>query len=313
MMTSRVTCPKCELEQEKKEECINCGIVFKKFSQKKEKHTDRFKHPVSVKQKSSNLFHFTRILILLVILFFVSLSTWTTMLRTTSWEKPLRVVVYPVNADNSSASAEYISSLEEETFDLVEDFMRDEAERYGLALKDPVFLILAPEVDQLPPEPPHGSSIFNVMFWSLRLRWWVYKIDTYDGPAAQVKIFVLYHDPKAFEYLEHSVGIKKGLICIVNAYASWKMFDRDNVIIAHELLHTVGATDKYNLSTGFPIFPEGYAEPDKEPLLPQEFAEIMGGRILLSDNSSAMPESLYQTLIGPVTAQEIKWIEKDGN
>ena len=162
-------------------------------------------------------------------------------------EKPLRVVVYPVNADNSSASAEYISSLEEETFDPVEDFMRDEAERYGLELEDPVIFIQAPEVEQLPPEPPQGGSIFNVMLWSLRLRWWVYKVDTYDGPAAQVKIFVLYHDPKAFEFLEHSVGIKKGLICIVNAYASWKMRDKDNVIIAHELLHTVGATDKYDL------------------------------------------------------------------
>ena len=107
------------------------------------------------------------------------------------------------------------------------------------------------------------------------------------------------------------MGIKKGLICIVNAYASWKMREMDNVIIAHELLHTVGATDKYDPSTKLPVFPEGYAEPDKEPLLPQEFAEIMGGKIVLSDNSSAMPESLDQTLIGPVTAHEIKWIEED--
>ena len=310
-MTTREICPKCGFEQERKEECGNCGIVFKKFSRKKEIYTDSFKHPVSAKENPSTLFRFTRILILLIILFFVGLSTWTTMLRTTSWKKSLRIVVYPVNADNSSASTEYISSLEEETFDPVEDFMREEAERYGLEIEDPVVFILAPEVEKLPPEPPHNGSIFKVMFWSLQLRWWAYKVDTYDGPAAQVKIFVLYHDPKAFEFLEHSVGIKKGLICIVNAYASWKMRDRDNVIIAHELLHTVGATDKYNLSTGSPVFPEGYAEPDKEPLLPQEFAEIMGGRILLSDNSSEMPESLYQTLVGPVTAYEINWIGED--
>jgi hypothetical protein len=311
MMTTIITCPKCGVEQEKKEECCNCGIVFKKFYQKNKISTDGLNKSVAVKKNASNLFRFTRILILLIILFFVSLSTWTTVLRTTSWGKSLRVVVYPVNADNSSASTEYISSLEKETFDPVEDFMRDEAERYGLELEDPVVLIQAPEVDQLPPEPPQGNSIFNVMLWSLRLRWWAYKVDTYKGPAAQVKIFVLYHDPKGFEFLEHSVGIKKGLICIVNAYASWKMQDKDNVIIAHELLHTVGATDKYDPSTGFPVFPEGYAEPDKEPLLPQEFSEIMGGRIQIFDNSSAMPESLYQTLIGPVTAREIKWIEED--
>ena len=306
-----ITCPKCGFEHESREECSNCGIVFKKFHRKNKTSTDDSNVAVSVKQKSSTLFRFTRILILLIILFFVSLSTWTTMLRTTSWEKSLRVVVYPVNADNSSASAEYISSLEEETFDPVEDFMRDEAERYGLELEDPVIFIKAPEVEQLPPEPPQGGSIFKVMLWSLRLRWWVYKVDTYDGPPAQVKIFVLYHDPKAFEFLEHSVGIKKGLICIVNAYASWKMREMDNVIIAHELLHTVGATDKYDSSTKLPVFPEGYAEPDKEPLLPQEFAEIMGGRIQISDNSSEMPGSLYLTLVGPITAQEINWIGED--
>ena len=312
-MTTIITCPKCEFQQEKKEECRNCGIIFKKFYQKKKISTDSFNNPNSVKQKPSTLFRFTRILILLIILFFVSVSTWTTMLRTTSWEKPLRAVVYPVNADNSSASAEYISSLEDETFDPVEDFMREEAERYGLELEDPVTFIQAPEVEQLPPEPPHNGSIFNVMLWSLRLRWWSYTVDTYDGPAAQIKIFVLYHDPKAFDFLDHSVGIKKGLICIVNAYASWKMREMDNVIIAHELLHTVGATDKYDPSTKLPVFPEGYAEPDKEPLLPQEFAEIMGGRIQISDNSSEMPGSLYLTLVGPVTAQEINWIGEDGS
>ena len=306
-----ITCPKCGFEQEKREECSNCGIIFEKFYQKKNISTDSFNNPNSVKKKPSSLFRFTRILILLIILFFVSLSTWTTMLRTTSWKKPLRAVVYPVNADNSSASAEYIRSLEDDTFNPVEDFMRDEAERYSLELEDPVTFIQAPEVEQLPPEPPHGGSIFKVMLWSLRLRWWRYAVDTYDGPAAQIKIFVLYHDPKAFDFLDHSVGIKKGLICIVNAYASWKMREMDNVIIAHELLHTVGATDKYDRLTKLPVFPEGYAEPDKEPLIPQEFAEIMGGRMQISDNSSEMPESLYQTLIGPVTAQEIKWIEED--
>jgi hypothetical protein len=313
MMTTIITCPKCGFEQGEKEECSNCGIIFKKVYQKKKISTDGFNEPVGVKQKPSNLFRFTRILLLLLVLFFVCLSTWTTMLRTTSWEKPLRVVIYPVNADNSSASDEYIRSLEEETFDPVEDFMREEAERYGIELEDPVVFIRGPEVDQLPPEPPHGGSIFNVMLWSLRLRWWVYKIDTYDGPAAQVKIFVLYHDPKAFEFLEHSVGIKKGLICVVNAYASWKMREKDNVIIAHELLHTVGATDKYDPSTGFPIFPDGFSEPDKDPLFPQEFAEIMGSRIQISDDSLEMPGSLHQTLVGPVTAQEIKWIEEDGS
>jgi len=34
-------------------------------------------------------------------------------------------------------------------------------------------------------------------------------------------------------------------------------------VIAHELLYTLNATDKYDLNTGLPIFPNGYAEPER--------------------------------------------------
>ncbi len=68
------------------------------------------------------------------------------------------------------------------------------------------------------------------------------------------------------------------------------------------------ATDKYDLSTGLPSFPDGYAEPDKQPLLPQQFAELMGGRIPLTEGAAEIPKSLRLTLIGQKTAQEIGWI-----
>ena len=81
------------------------------------------------------------------------------------------------------------------------------------------------------------------------------------------------------------------------------------MVITHELLHTLGATDKYDLATNQPLYPEGYAEPDQQPLFPQEKAEIMAGRIPLSETKAAMPEGLTHTLIGEKTAREIKWIE----
>ena len=57
----------------------------------------------------------------------------------------------------------------------------------------------------------------------------------------------------------------------------------DDMVIAHELLHTLGATDKYDLRTNQPAHPDGFAEPDREPLYPQSFAELMGGRIPVSN------------------------------
>jgi hypothetical protein len=70
---------------------------------------------------------------------------------------------------------------------------------------------------------------------------------------------------------------------VVHAFASEKMAARNNVVIAHEMLHTLGASDKYDLSNGQPIFPDGYGDAQQQPLLPQQLAEIMGGRIAISE------------------------------
>jgi hypothetical protein len=94
---------------------------------------------------------------------------------------------------------------------------------------------------------------------------------------------------------------------VVNAFADREQAGSNKVIIAHELLHTLGASDKYDPSTGQPIFPSGYAEPDAEPALPQKLAELMAGRIPVSIAVSQIPDSLDEVVIGTKTAQEIRW------
>ena len=56
-----------------------------------------------------------------------------------------------------------------------------------------------------------------------------------------------------------------------------------------------------------PLYPAGYAEPQRQPPLPQRRAEIMGGRIPLSQTEAKMPRSLGEVVIGPYTAAEINW------
>jgi hypothetical protein len=99
--------------------------------------------------------------------------------------------------------------------------------------------------------------------------------------------------------------MRKGRYGIVKAYAKRGLQAGNRVVFAHELLHVLGATDKYVLSSGEPIHPDGFAEPDRVPLYPQEYAEIMGGRIPLGVNQSAMPTSLAQCRLGRLTAEEI--------
>ena len=253
------------------------------------------------------MFKKIRIAILLFILFLVGGNAYLTQLRVTDWDQSLAVVIYPINGDGSPFTANYIASLALDVFKPIERFLQTEGLQYNLELADPVTMDLAPEVKNLPPSPPFGANMFAIMWWSLQMRYWAWKNDTYSGPITNIQVFVLYHDPKIRTQLDHSLGLEKGHICMVKAFATRHQAERNNVIIAHEMLHTLGATDKYNLQTLQPSYPEGYADPEKVPLLPQKYAEIMGRAIPLSSSESKMPDSLTYTVVGPITAKEIKW------
>jgi hypothetical protein len=54
------------------------------------------------------------------------------------------------------------------------------------------------------------------------------------------------------------------------------------------------------------VYPAGYGEPLREPLWPQRHAEIMGGRIAVSEREAMIPKSLRYVVIGPDTASEIR-------
>ncbi len=121
---------------------------------------------------------------------------------------------------------------------------------------------------------------------------------------------MVFHDPDEHAKLAHSLGLQKGFVGVVNAYADRKYDGRNNVVIAHEVLHTLGATDKYDPQTNQPYYPDGFAEPERSPLYPQKFAELMAGRIPLSKNDAKMPGKLTRTMIGRATATEIGWVKR---
>ena len=52
------------------------------------------------------MFKAVRISILLLILFFVSVSTWLTQSRSTDWNDSLWVKIYPINGDGSAQTGE---------------------------------------------------------------------------------------------------------------------------------------------------------------------------------------------------------------
>ena len=252
-----------------------------------------------------------RILILLYVLLMVAVSAWWTKARSTDWNEPLVIAIYPINGDGRETTTKYIEALEQDTFAGIEDFFNREAKRYQLVIERPVDIDLARQINELPPTPPgNHASVLSVMYWSLKLRYWSWSVDNYDYPK-DIQVFIVYFDPEKNQRLAHSLGLQKGLIGVVNAFADMKMAKENNVVIAHEILHTVGASDKYDPRTNLPLFPIGFAEPDKVPSLPQKQAEIMAGRIPVAVDRAEVPTNLKKVVVGNSTAIEIRWVGID--
>lgn len=249
-----------------------------------------------------------RIIILLLILASVAQGAWLARTQSVEWKHVLPVNIFLINGDGSAIAADYLRSLKVEDFKHIEIFMRDEAARYSRSTHASIDIRLVGKIDTLPPDPPRNGSALDVMMWSLKMRWWAYRNAETVGPGPQVKMFLLYFDPAQNKQMAHSTGLQKGLIGRVNLFANSNMAKQNNVVVTHEFLHTLGATDKYDPSTNQPLFPDGYANPDLEPPLPQRFAEIMAGRIPLSRTDAETPPSLEDALIGNKTAQEIRWM-----
>ena len=262
-----------------------------------------------------NVFRNLRIAVLFFVLANVVVGAWATRVRTTGWHRPLSVTVHAINGDDSAASAAYIDRLlamdevqVDEFFGDIERFFTREGGRYALPGEEPVDIIFAGVRDALPPAPPRQGSVLAIMTWSLRLRFWSWRHDDYDA-LQDGEIFVIYFDPERSRTLSHSLGLQQGLIGVVNAFAAPHMAAENHVVIAHELLHMVGASDKYDPASNAPLVPDGLADPHREPLYPQRQAEIMAGRIALGPRALEAPRSLDQVVVGGVTAREIGWID----
>jgi hypothetical protein len=253
------------------------------------------------------MFKIFRVLVLLLILTGAAYSTWRTKTRSVEWKYDLPVNIYLINGDASENVAKYLHTLTADDFKPIKTFMRDEADRYDRTSYASINIKLGGIIATCPPAPPHHSSTLDAIAWSLKMRWWAYRNADTAGPGPQVKMFLVYFDPSQINLLDHSSGLQKGLIGRVDVFASQEMAKQNNVIITHEFLHTLGATDKYDLSTNQPIYPDGYANPDLQPLLPQRYAEIMAGRIPVSQTYATIPASLDDVVIGSLTAKEINW------
>lgn len=249
-----------------------------------------------------------RIAVLLYILLFVALGQFLSSRRATDWDDSLWVDVYLINGSKSQPVQNYIDSLKPDAFAEAEQFFQDQADAYGMNLDRPFRIQIASELDGGLPSIPSDSGLVSSVVWSLKMRWFTTRLHwAADRPTPDVTLFAIYHDQDSGVALDRSTALRKGMIAVANLYGSSSLRGSNQMIVAHELLHTLGATDKYDFATNLPIYPIGFASPDRDPLYPQSQAELMAGRTPVNATEARVPRSLDSVIIGTATAIEIGW------
>lgn len=248
-----------------------------------------------------------RISILSLALAYVSLGAYTDTHQ--NWDEPVRIVIHPINLKDDPVVQEYIEDLKESDFAEIETYVREQSALYRDKPVEMKFE-LSNQVYSKPELPTEkiAYSMWRTIIWSLKFRFYGVWNFAKDDMGADTVVYLTYTNPKGSKgELERSTALERGRMAVINLYADDKRFN--NPIILHETLHTFGAQDHYDLFTGNPIFPLGYAEPDKKPLYPQTKSEIMGGYIPNNEQDFTMPENLEFVVLRENTAKELGWIE----
>ncbi len=129
-----------------------------------------------------------------------------------------------------------------------------------------------------------------------------------DPEALDASLYLLLERPAAgagSTFAEGS-GAAGGEVGMVRAWVDGADATQALAALAHELLHNLGATDKYD-AAGHALEPDGLVEPELVPLHPQRLAEWMVGEVPLGPARGRLPASLDELAVGPATAREIGW------
>ena len=255
------------------------------------------------------MFKILRIAVLLIIL----MSVWTTFLLQKNvsrhWQDSIDIKIIPVVADTAPQTKKFVAQLKEKHFANIERYLSSQARRYQQDLESSIRISIGELIDDTPPSTPNSNqSTLDIIWWSLKLRWWAWRNQPDDYHDTQIRMYVLYQSPENDKPLPHSTGLQNGLIGLIQARADSKYRNLHATTITHELLHIFGATDKYNIASGQPIYPQGYANSKNGYRYPQNRAEIMARAIPLKNGQFEVATRLGQTVIGAITASEIGWI-----
>lgn len=266
------------------------------------------------KKTGRSTFFWIRISVLLVILVGVvsyAIKDLRSRRGRNAWDHTLDVALVVVHVDGTPAVDPDAVRVLEERIPALEERLRLEAERHRPGIGAPFRIRMhGPAVVTSPPPSPASEGVTDLAKQAVAMKQWLSDVDPKAGIEPDhwdSRIYVVVRRPasKQRAFVEGE-SEQDGRVGTVSVELDGSMADLTLFVVAHELMHTLGASDKYDAS-GHTVIPTGLAEPDRSPLYPQRYAEIMARNRPLSERSETIPINLDELGVGDVTAREIGW------
>jgi hypothetical protein len=224
----------------------------------------------------------------------------------TEWKRTLNVALVVVQAGPVSPSALAAISARRPA---LEAKLTSELQRYRPGAAAPFAFVCFGPVEQhrAPPGEP-AEGVLGLARHALELLRFTRDVDARAGVPTRgldARLYLIVRPPAsaARQFIEGK-SENGGRVGLALVELDDSMVDLALFVGAHELLHTLGATDKYD-ATGNTRIPEGLAEPERA--FPQRYAEIMAENRPLDPTHEVPPSSLEELRVGALTAAEIGW------
>ena len=262
------------------------------------------------KRGRSRTFFRVRVTVLLLVLFGVALYAWNDVRSRKArrdWAHPLEVAVVVLAEPGVDTAA---LDAFRERLPALEERLTSEKHRYQPGSWKPfAFTMFGP----LPPSgaaPKLEEDGFFALAGHSYANWRYFgEVDERAHLTAKAyasRIYVTVRAPRdANRTFVEGESEQDGRIGSVDVELDPASVDFALIVVAHELMHTLGATDKYD-PKGRPKLPEGLAEPDLGTY--QTKVEIMAQTRPVTIDVFAQPDTLGDVAVGPATAREVGWI-----
>jgi hypothetical protein len=191
------------------------------------------------------------------------------------------------------------------------DRLREAFHAYRAASIAPFSFVTYGPVQLEAPLPVPSEGILAAVRYAYELRRFTRDVDAralVPTDGFDSRIYVVLRAPSD-EGIVEGMSEQGGRVGIALAELDETTVDLALFVSAHELFHTLGASDKYDAS-GRSVVPDGLAEPERVPLLPQRYAELMSRNRPVAPGQERRPESLSELWVGQKTAREIGWLEE---